>query len=248
MKKFLLHIDGSKEQSLYGLYLAHVANSNLEDLEFNVLRPKGDKGIDFLKFSPFEIQIHDYDLNKITSMPKAHKFAYNLHDVFNIDYFVDFGCSATSAFWGTAFRAINRIGKASRLRNLLLSKNFEVSNDWEYFESLLAYFDWNFNFTEIQKEFEINGDDVLIFETAINTNFRKKIEEKFNVIQLNQEKVDEFETLIRNLEKIQYVFVNSKDDIALFSYLNKIVVFDREESSGDILTYADFKERHLDID
>lgn len=248
MKKFLLHIDGTKEQSLYALYLAHVAHSNIEEIEFNILQPEGMGIINFLKFSPFEINIHEYDPKKITSMPKAYKFAYNLHDVFNINYYIDFGISATSAFWGTAFRAENRLGKASRVRNLLLSKKFEVSSDWEYFESLLAYFDWNFDFAEIQKEFETNGDDVLIFETTLENSFRKKVEEKFNVIHFNQEKADEFETLLQNLEKIQYVFVNSKDDIAFFNYLNKIVVFDREESSGDILTYADFKEKHLDID
>ena len=82
MKKFLLHTDGSKEQSLYCLYLAHVANTNLEDVEINVLQPEGVNQFEYLRLSPFEVNVFNYDSKIMTSMPKAHKFAYNLHDVF----------------------------------------------------------------------------------------------------------------------------------------------------------------------
>jgi hypothetical protein len=246
MKKFLLHTDGSKEQSLYCLYLAHVANTNLEDVEINVLQPKGVNQFEYLKLSPFEVNVFNYDAKVVTSMPKAHKFAYNLHDVFNIDYFIDFQKTATSAFLGTAFRAENRVGKASRIRNLLLSKEIEANDDWDYFEKVLAFLDWSFNFDDLKKEFESTGDDVLLFEVTLDADLKNSIEEKYNVHNLTQDYESEsVENLLLNLEKVQYVFVNSKEDIPFFNYLNKIVIFNRDESAGDVLNYEEFQEKHL---
>lgn len=251
MQKFLVNIDGSKEQFLYALYLAHVVNMNFDEVEFNIIRPE-KSGLDLSKFSPFEIQSFSYNEKDGSSLPRAHKFAYNLHDVFNIDVFVDFCQTTTSAFWGTAFRAKQRIGISSRVRKMLLTKAVTASNLEDFFQQLLEYFGWTFDLDQVKSEFEVNGDDVLLFEKVMTKELRSQIEKKFEVQVFSQQEDQALsEELLSSLERVQYVIVNSKSDIGLFRYLNKIVVFDdpeNEYSEGEVISLEDFCNKHLNID
>lgn len=246
MKKFLLHINGSKEHHLYALYLTHLANKNLDEVELNVLMPKSSS-FNYLTLSPFEVNTFSYVEEEGNSLPKAHKFAYNLHDVFNIDFFIDFDKTATSAFWGTAFRAKNKLGKASTLRKLLLTKSFEAETDQSYFDQLTAYFDWNFEFDNLKKEFEVTGDEVLVFEKILEKEFKSRVQEKFNLVELKQDDDnDKKNEILKDLEKFQFVFVNSKEDIGFFNYLNKVVVFDNEQENNDILSLNSFLNKYIE--
>lgn len=247
MQKFLLNINGSKEHQLYALYLVHLANLNYDEVEFNIIAPESSVP-NFSVFSPFEVHTYSYSKKEGSSLPQAHKFAYNLNEVFNINYFIDFDESTTSAFWGTAFRAKERIGKASRMRNMLLTKSIKGETFQTFFDQVVSYFGWDFDFSQLQKEFEVNGDDVLVFEKVLSEDLRTLISNKFVMQEFTQDEKNTDETLskiAKKIDQIQYVIVNSKEDIGLFRYLNKIVVFDDTESTGEVISLDAFISQHV---
>lgn len=229
LEKYLIHIDGSIKHQLYVLYLSHLLHSKHDEIEFNVITPNLNE-LNYMQLSPFEINVFQYEDSQIKSMPQAHKFAYNLHEVFNVDVFVDFMNTATSAFLGTAFKAKKRIGFYSRIRSLLLTESIKLEGFNEFYNAVLELLELELDVDQLKKDFEISGHDILILKTDVNREQIKELANHAEVYEVNSEETQLSEEIIGVLDKIQYVITDNVDTVGLFQYLNKIVVLPNADS------------------
>lgn len=110
MLNFLIRIKGEDKQivSLYPLIYTILKQDNQNKINIIV-----DE--DFVQnqlFLPKGVRTYNIPKSKVDGVFGVHHFAANLHEVFNVDYFIDFICDFHSAFIGLAFKAKKRIGLA----------------------------------------------------------------------------------------------------------------------------------------
>ncbi|MGB0453516.1 MAG: hypothetical protein ACPGJV_07355 [Bacteriovoracaceae bacterium] len=151
MKKVLLHPRNLRSDLIDCLYLVHHFNLEHEDCQAHILLSEKCDDFEILHLSPFECEIHHYQEQDLKTLPLAHKYAYNLHDVFNIDYYFDFHDSVVSAFLGTCFRAKEKIGYRTTLRKVFLTRPM-VKNDSQ---NILSDF-----FNALDVDFRLEKKDV----------------------------------------------------------------------------------------
>ncbi|MEE3079721.1 MAG: hypothetical protein VX341_10330 [Bdellovibrionota bacterium] len=123
MLNFLIRIKGDDTEFLSLIPLIHGILNKHEDNRVSVIVDEGYEVNDRWFYDRLNIfQIPD---KKRDSLFGAHQFAANLHDVFNVDYYIDFVSDFNSAFLGLAFRAKRKIGLQGGPKSYLYSYSLE---------------------------------------------------------------------------------------------------------------------------
>lgn len=78
-----------------------------------------------LAFLPFKVRVFERPKTKL-SMIETHHFCANLHDIFNIDLFLDLENTINSAFLGFNFRATERVGFEIKWNKYFLTKKMPM--------------------------------------------------------------------------------------------------------------------------
>lgn len=89
--------------------------------EINIIVEEGCSAA--LNFIPFKIKVFERPKTRLTLI-ETHKYCTNMHDIFNIDLFIDLENSLNSAFMGFNFRAKERVGYEIKWNKYLLTKKF----------------------------------------------------------------------------------------------------------------------------
>lgn len=108
MKKFLLRVKGEEAEFASTLPVVQAILNENEDNQVAIVYNDTLEIEDF--WLPARCWAYPISKKETESMFAAHKFAANLHDVFNTDYYIDFISDMYSAFLGLAFRANTKIG------------------------------------------------------------------------------------------------------------------------------------------
>ncbi|RZF22141.1 MULTISPECIES: hypothetical protein [Halobacteriovorax] len=108
MKKFLLRVTGDATEFASVLPVVQAILNENEDNQVAIVYNDGLELEDF--WLPSRCWAYPISKKETESMFAAHKFAANLHDIFNTDYYIDFISDMYSAFLGLAFRANIKIG------------------------------------------------------------------------------------------------------------------------------------------
>ena len=115
-------------------------------VDIHVLADK--EHVDLFRLLPFKVKAFAYDPNE-KGVFGVHHFAKNLHDIFNIDAYFDFGKGMKSAFLGKSFSAKERIGWKEGMNKLLLTHSYEkpghLRDDALYMKLLENYTGKNFS-------------------------------------------------------------------------------------------------------
>ena len=123
-KRILVRAPSSKSLVIRSFPFFHQLKNEFPDAEIHVVL--GQEITNFFPLLPFSstLQVHPLPVEK-NSLPGIHHFAYNLHDVFNVDLFFDLDDNFKSAFLGLTFRCKERVGFATGLNKLFLTKSYE---------------------------------------------------------------------------------------------------------------------------
>lgn len=140
MKKILVRAPEKEEDIILSFPFMHALKEEFPQDQINVIAPEGIH--DLYGFLPFELAIHPFPI-KNNTLPGIHHYAYNLHDVFNIDIYFDLIDDFKSAFMGFAFRSKIRMGSDEGMKRYLLTKRlppkFYSSVDQKSLELLQAH-------------------------------------------------------------------------------------------------------------
>ncbi len=123
MLSFLIRVGGEEKEFLSILPLVYGILNKDELNRVHVIVDEGFAVND--KWFHDRLQIYHIPEKKRDSLFGAHHFAANLHEVFNIDFYVDFVCDFNSAFLGLAFRARKKIGLQGGPKSYLYSYSLE---------------------------------------------------------------------------------------------------------------------------
>ncbi len=108
MKKFLLRVKGDEVEFASVLPIANAIVNEHEDNQVAIVYNDTIDVDDF--WLPSRCWAYPISKKETESMFAAHKFAANLHDIFNTDFYFDFVNDMYSAVLGLAFRANTKIG------------------------------------------------------------------------------------------------------------------------------------------
>ncbi len=128
IKKFLIHPPDSNYHATRLFPLLHALNAEEGKKEINIII--NEEETDVFGVLPFEVKVFKIPKSKKDSFFGIHHFAYNLIDVFNIDYYIDLAGNFKSAFFGCTFRSKTRISYKTGLNKYLLTHAFE-SKDFQ---------------------------------------------------------------------------------------------------------------------
>lgn len=107
MKKYLVHLPADPERLFLAIpFFMNLQEKITEEDELNLIGPKEIQP--FLKFFPSKGRF--FELTDKKGMLARHHYAYNLLDVFNIDYYFDLEGDAVSNATGFLFRSKKRFG------------------------------------------------------------------------------------------------------------------------------------------
>lgn len=125
-EKFLFRASRKELENVLSLPLLHLVHSTFEKCEIDVI-------IDEDVFNPFAslpFPVRCFLLPKEkSSIAGVHHYAYNLKEVFNVDFFIDLGGGIKEAVLGLSFKAKKRIGFARGLQKLLLTHRIELKTE-----------------------------------------------------------------------------------------------------------------------
>ncbi|MFG1485635.1 hypothetical protein ABMA77_06170 [Halobacteriovorax sp. RZ-1] len=108
MKKFLLRVKGDEAEIASILPVVNAILKEHEDNQVAIVYTDATRIDDF--WLPERCWAYSISKKETESMFAAHKFAANLHEVFNTDYYIDYVNDMYSAVLGLAFRANVKIG------------------------------------------------------------------------------------------------------------------------------------------
>ena len=94
--------------------------------EISIITEEGCSAI--LNYLPFKVKTFERPANKL-SLIETHHYCANMHDIFNIDLFIDLEGSLNSAFMGFNFRARERVGYEVKWNKYLLTKKYPMPLD-----------------------------------------------------------------------------------------------------------------------
>lgn len=126
VKKILVKFPRSKEDVMQCLPFIVTLSEEFPKAEINIIVE--EKCSLILLFLPFKVKVFERPASKL-SLVETHHYCANMHDIFNVDLFLDLESSLNSAFLGFNFRAKERVGYEVRWNKYLLTKKFpEPSN------------------------------------------------------------------------------------------------------------------------
>ncbi|OUR98941.1 hypothetical protein A9Q84_05885 [Halobacteriovorax marinus] len=124
MEKFLIQSPREKENILLTFPFFIQLKEKFPDAQINVIVNKGLE--EHFELLPFKVNIYPLP-ERLDSLTGIHKFAVNVTDVFNIDYFFDLARDPKGAFTGMSFRSKIRVGEDKGLKKFLYTKKIEYS-------------------------------------------------------------------------------------------------------------------------
>lgn len=136
-----------------------------------------------LNFLPFKIKVFERPKIRQTLI-ETHHYCANMHDIFNIDLFIDLENSLNSAFLGFNFRAKERVGYEIGWNKYLLTKRFPdqpgLSIEKKAMRLLELYLGKSLSDVRISKSRE-SGQAV----ASIEKLFQEPVQPKFILIMLD---------------------------------------------------------------
>ncbi|MEA9355077.1 hypothetical protein SHI21_02640 [Bacteriovorax sp. PP10] len=121
VKKLLVKFPRVKEDVMQCLPFIVTLSEEFPKAEINIIVEEGCSLI--LTFLPFKVKVFERPATKL-SLIETHHYCANMHDIFNIDLFLDLEGSLNSAFMGFNFRAKERVGFEIKWNKYLLTKKF----------------------------------------------------------------------------------------------------------------------------
>lgn len=168
-----------------------------------------------LSFIPFKIKVFERPKTKLTLI-ETHHYCANLHDIFNIDLFVDLENSLNSAFMGFNFRAKERVGYEVRWNKYLLTKKFpdppNLSIEKKSMKLLELYLGKNLSDVRISKTHEL-GQSVANIEKL----FQEPEPPNFILVMLDNfpnvsKQIDMWKKFFDSFEKQKFVIWSMEDE------------------------------------
>ncbi|EQC44771.1 hypothetical protein [Bacteriovorax sp. Seq25_V] len=123
MLNFLIRLHGTEEEMVAILPLLETIVTIQNDNRVNLILD--EKSVYNSFWFKERINIFNIPEEKEKSVFGVHHFAANLHDVFNVDYFIDYVNDFHSAFIGLAFKAKKRIGLAGGPKSYFYTHSME---------------------------------------------------------------------------------------------------------------------------
>jgi hypothetical protein len=123
MLNFLIRVEGSDKEFTSVLPLVRALLAASEDNRVNII--VDESYIVPSEWMPSRCFVFNIPDDKKDTVFGVHHFAANLHDVFNVDYFIDFVNDFHSAFLGLNFRAKKKIGLQGGPKTYLYNVSME---------------------------------------------------------------------------------------------------------------------------
>jgi len=123
MLNFLLRVDGSDKEFTSVLPLVRTLLAASEENRVNIITD--ESYIVPSEWMPKGCYVFNIPDDKKGTVFGVHHFAANLHDVFNVDYFIDFVNDFHSAFLGLNFKAKKKIGLQGGPKTYLYNVSME---------------------------------------------------------------------------------------------------------------------------
>lgn len=122
MQKILVQAPRSRENILLSFpFFMKLRESFPSAIIYVVIDSGLEENIELL---PFKVEIYPLP-ERLNTLPGIHKFAVNVKDVFNIEYFFDLAMDRKGALTGFSFRAKNRIGVNEGIKRLMYTDRVE---------------------------------------------------------------------------------------------------------------------------
>lgn len=126
VKKILVKFPREKNDVMQCLPFIVTLSEEFPKAEINIIVEENCSLI--LSFLPFKMRVFERPASKL-SLIETHHYCANLHDIFNIDLFMDLEGSLNSAFMGFNFRAKERVGYEIKWNKYLLTKKFPLPSN-----------------------------------------------------------------------------------------------------------------------
>jgi ADP-heptose:LPS heptosyltransferase len=121
VRKILVKFPREKNDVVRCLPFIVTLSEEFPKAELNAIVEEGCSLV--LSFLPFKVRVFERPANKL-SLIETHHYCANMHDIFNIDLYLDLEGSLNSAFMGFNFRAKERVGYEIKWNKYLLTKKF----------------------------------------------------------------------------------------------------------------------------
>jgi len=121
VNKILMKLPKLNELVFEVFPMLHILSEEYPKAEINLLIEKGDELA--FNFLPFKVNVYLMPKEKM-SFFEAHRFVANLHEVFNIDVYLDLESNFITSFIGFNFRAKIRMGLDNGWNKNFLTKFF----------------------------------------------------------------------------------------------------------------------------
>lgn len=181
MKKFLLRVKGEEAEFASVLPLVNAIIKEHEDNQVAIIYNDSIVFDDF--WLPKRSWAYSISKKETESMFAAHKFAANLHDVFNTDYYFDFVNDMYSAVLGLAFRAKTKIGLQGGPKSFFYQVSLPAFTG-EYLDeqkaSALCAIEGQFNSLSIEHSF--THDKILNIFIAFPHRYDELFIERINLV------------------------------------------------------------------
>ena len=128
LKKILIKAPKSCEEKIASFPLLHAVKEEFPRSQINIICDEGD--LNAYQWLPFAVNVYYLPMAK-RSLFGIHHFAYNLLEVFNIDYYIDLENSFQSAFMGLAFRGRKRVGYINGRNRFFLTNKLQLDEGLE---------------------------------------------------------------------------------------------------------------------
>ncbi len=155
MKKVLIKSSAEAEDIICIFPLLHVLKEKYKADEINIIIESDYKFL--LEGLPFESRCWDLPADK-KSYLGIHHWAYNLHDIFNIDLSIDLEDSLKSSFINLCFNPKVRLGSRKGIRyfinNYKLRKDFEINKLMYGLDILGEFLEDDFSILKVGHKFE----------------------------------------------------------------------------------------------
>jgi ADP-heptose:LPS heptosyltransferase len=121
VKKILVKLPRNNNEVFETFPFLITLSEEFPKAEINVITEDG--GSSSFMYLPFKIKVFERPVHK-QSLIETHHYCANLHDVFNIDIYLDLENTLNSSFMGFNFRAKERVGYEVKWNKYLLTKRF----------------------------------------------------------------------------------------------------------------------------
>ena len=174
MQKILVQAPRSIENILLAFPFFIKLKENYPDAKIYVVVDSGLE--ECLELLPYKVDIYPLP-KRLNTIPGIHKFAVNVKDIFNIEYFFDLAMDHKGALMGFSFRAKNRFGTNEGMKKFLYTDKIEPFSEFitldERYISLLSKSlenpigDFFISAPELNKESNV----VPLFESEVSVDF-----------------------------------------------------------------------------